>query len=99
MLIDGVAGFIIATGGATLSNPAWLRLFQTAWFVGFLGSSVVYLVVSIISPPPGHPYDSELFGNERDDLSVIDGQVPSGSYTPDRVGKGDCSPGLKATKV
>ncbi|KAE9967371.1 hypothetical protein EG328_008264 [Venturia inaequalis] len=92
------AGFIIATGGATLENPAWLRLFQTAWFVGFLGSSVVYFVISIISPPPGHPYESELFGNEQDGMSVIDGQIPSGSDMPNRPGKEGRSPDLKAVR-
>lgn len=100
LLLTGyIAGFIIATGGATMKNPAWLRLFQTAWFVGFLGSSVVYFAVAMISPPPGHPYGSELFGNEHDSISVIDGQSPSGSNTPNKTGKGGHSPDLKAIQV
>lgn len=82
-----------------MKDPAWLRLFQTAWFVGFLGPSVVYFVVSMVSPPPGHPYDSELFGNEHDGISVIGGQIPSGSETPSRIDKGGCPPGLKAIQV
>jgi NCS1 family nucleobase:cation symporter-1 len=87
------AGFIVATGGAKLDNPAYLRLFQTAWFIGFLGSALIYYLVCLISPPPGHPYKIELFGNEHE--GVIEGKSPSGANTPTDVEKASIALSLK----
>lgn len=76
-------GFVVACGGATLA-PYWLRIFQAAWFVGFLGGGSVYLIVCLISPPPGKPYITEYFGNEgHGGANVIDGRDGSGYATPD----------------
>jgi hypothetical protein len=75
----------------------WLRLFQAAWFIGFLGSAIVYFLVSTISPPPGRPYVSELFGNEHG--GIIDGETPSDVYTPAGSEKANVSPSLKALDV
>jgi hypothetical protein len=93
LLIANTAGFLIATGGIKSDNPAWLRLFQTAWFIGFLGAALVYYVVALISPPPGNPYDSELFGNEQD--GFLEGHSPSGVDTPTDLEKTSISPSFK----
>lgn len=88
-----VAGFLIATKAIALTNPVWLRLFQTAWFIGFLGSGLIYFLVASIFPPPGKPYTSELFGNE--DEGIINGHTPSGSDTPTDLEKEGYAPNLK----
>ncbi|KAK3045274.1 hypothetical protein LTS18_014141, partial [Coniosporium uncinatum] len=86
-------GFFVATGSAKLS-PEWLRLFQTAWFIGFLGGGLVYLLLCLVSPPPGKPYQRVPFGNEGG--SIIEGYPPSGTDTPTDVEKTNVVPSLKA---
>lgn len=61
-------------------NLAWLRCFQAAWFIGFLGGGVVYYLICLVSPPPGRPYVREAFGNENGDL--IDGIDGDGTDIP-----------------
>jgi nucleobase:cation symporter-1, NCS1 family len=56
-------GFVMAVGGATI-KVTWLRLFQTSWFIGFLGGALVYFLISLVLPPPGKPYEVVQFGNE-----------------------------------
>jgi nucleobase:cation symporter-1, NCS1 family len=72
------AGFVQAISGRKLA-PGWLKCFQAAWFIGFLGGGLVYYVICLISPPPGRPYVRELFGNEHNE--VIDGMADSGPDT------------------
>ncbi|KAF2400573.1 hypothetical protein EJ06DRAFT_397208 [Trichodelitschia bisporula] len=69
-------GFFVATGAAKLPI-VWIRMFQVSWFIGFLGGGAIYLAVCLISPPPGKPYVSELFGNEH--VDVIDGRSDGSS--------------------
>ena len=73
------AGFISAISGIELA-PGWLKCFQVAWFIGFLGGGLVYYVICLISPPPGRPYVRELFGNEH--REILDGVAETGSDTP-----------------
>jgi len=73
---DRKAGFVQAISGKVLA-PGWLKCFQAAWFIGFLGGGLVYYAICLISPPPGRPYVRELFGNEHS--QVIDGVADSGT--------------------
>jgi len=75
-------------------SPEWLRLFQTAWFVGFLGGGLVYFLLCLVNPPPGKPYQRVPFGNEGD--SIIEGYPPSDTDTPTDVEKASVMPSLKA---
>ncbi|KAE9364699.1 hypothetical protein N431DRAFT_550142 [Stipitochalara longipes BDJ] len=63
-------GFVQAISRKILA-PGWLKCFQAAWFIGFLGGGLVYYLICLISPPPGRPYARERFGNEHN--QVIDG--------------------------
>jgi NCS1 family nucleobase:cation symporter-1 len=77
-------------------DPVWLRLFQCAWFIGFLGGGVIYYLICLISPPPGgKPYARELFGNEHGEPSIIDGVDSSGTVTPKDVEKSTFVPETK----
>lgn len=51
-------------------------MFQTAWFIGFLGGGLVYFLITWQFPPPGKPYVMELFGNE-DEGMVVDSEQAS----------------------
>lgn len=86
-------GFVVAIGGAKLA-PGWLKCFQAAWFIGFLGGGLVYLVACLVSPPPGKPYVREAFGNEGHE--VINGVSDSSSETPHDVEKSVVNPSLKS---
>jgi NCS1 family nucleobase:cation symporter-1 len=88
------AGFVVAIGGAKLA-PGWLKCFQAAWFIGFLGGGLVYLVITLISPPPGKPYLREPFGNEGNH-DVIQGVSDSASEVPADVEKSAINPWLKS---
>lgn len=86
------AGFVVAISGIDLS-PGWLKCFQAAWFIGFLGGGLVYFVVCLISPPPGRPYVRELFGNEYVEGVETDG---SGEAMPSDVEKRGLESNFKA---
>ena len=77
-------GFVVATGGASLPIY-WLRMFQTAWFIGFLRGGLVYFLITKQFPPPGKPYVTELFGNEDDGMVIDSKQAGSDS----NLGNGD----------
>jgi len=75
-------------------NPAWLRCFQAAWFIGFLGGGLLYYLICLLSPPSGRPYIRESFGNENEDL--IDGINGDGTNTPKDL---DCEKGANTNEV
>ncbi|KAH7303850.1 permease for cytosine/purines, uracil, thiamine, allantoin-domain-containing protein [Stachybotrys elegans] len=56
-------GFAGAMSGADVST-SWRRVFQLSWVVGFCGGALVYYLISLISPPPGAPYVSELLHSD-----------------------------------
>ncbi|KAH6677713.1 permease for cytosine/purines, uracil, thiamine, allantoin-domain-containing protein [Halenospora varia] len=92
-------GFIVAIGGWKTTNGSWLKLFQAAWFIGFLGGGLVYYAVCLITPPVGRPYFKEYFGNEHHE--VIDGfpESNSGVDTPQDVEKETAVTSLKGAHV
>lgn len=61
------AGFVAAMGGATVSY-SWSRVFDLSWIVGFVGGSVIYWLLTLISPPPGAPYVVELMDDSHGDI-------------------------------
>lgn len=44
----------------------WTRAFQVTWIIGFCGSSLVYYLICLISPPPGAPYVMEYLDSHVD---------------------------------
>lgn len=58
----------------------------------------MYLVICLVSPPPGKPYVRELFGNEYREGEVVDGveRDESGVMTPRDVEKEGVESELKA---
>ena len=63
-------------------NPAWLKLFQCAWFIGFLGGGLVYYLICLAFPPPGRPFVRESFGNETGEMTDGIKSADSGFVTP-----------------
>jgi NCS1 family nucleobase:cation symporter-1 len=88
---------VVATGGAILA-PSWLKLFQAAWFIGFLGGGLVYYLVCLVSPPPGgKPYDRVPFDNDMG--SVIEGHSDSTASNAEDIEKESAATSFKAVKA
>jgi NCS1 family nucleobase:cation symporter-1 len=58
-------GFIAATGAITV-NISWRRCFQVTWIIGFCGGAAVYYLITLISPPPGRPFETVYWHNESE---------------------------------
>jgi NCS1 family nucleobase:cation symporter-1 len=63
------AGFIAAITKQKMAL-GWTRTFQVTWIVGFMGGGFAYYIITLISPPPGNPYVTELIDG------VVEGVPP-----------------------
>lgn len=64
-------GFISGTSGMKVSKH-WTRAFQVSWIIGFLGGALVYYLITLISPPPGAPFESVEFDGADERLEGVE---------------------------